>query len=124
MITTTVDKSLKLTIHRCRGKVTVAEIQSIIEEFYKQGTTLNVFWDLSEADLSRVTIAEIEQLAKAVNAVAHSRTGGKTAIISPVDISFGLSRVYQAFSEMGKSETEIRVFRGEDEALEWLKGSS
>lgn len=122
MITTMVDKSLKLTTHRCQGKVAAAEIEKVIGDFYQREPTLHVLWDFSAADLSRVTIGEIEQLAKAVNTIAHSRLGGKSAIVSPQDISFGLSRVYQAFAETGGSSTaETRVFRSEQEALEWMK---
>ena len=62
MITTTVNASMQLTIHRCQGKVTVADIEKIIVDFYEKEPTLNVLWDFSEADLSKVTIGEIEQL--------------------------------------------------------------
>jgi len=121
MITTTVDLSMQLTIHRCQGKVAVTDIEKIIVAFYDKEPTLNVLWDFSEADLSKVTIGEIEQLAKTVNAVSHSRTSGKSAIISPHDISFGLSRVYQAFAESGDVKSTTKVFRNEQEALDWLK---
>ena len=121
MITTTVNTSMQLTVHRCQGRVAVTDIEKIIVGFYDQEPTLNVLWDFSEADLSKVTIGEIEQLAKTVNAVSHSRSSGKSAIISPQDISFGLSRVYQAFAESGEAKSETKVFRNEQEALDWLK---
>ena len=112
---------MQATIYRVQGRIAAADIEKTIVAFYDKVPTLNVVWDFSEADLSKVTIGEIEQLAKTVNAVAHSRTTGKSAIISPHDISFGLSRVYQAFADAGEAKSITKVFRDEQEALDWLK---
>lgn len=124
MIASSVDDSLQLTTHRCRGAVSVSEISEVIEKFYKGHPTLHVLWDLSEADVSSIRSGEIEALARGVISSSHSRNGGKNAIVSPNDISFGLSRVYQSFAEMKDQMTTTKVFRSEKEALEWLKSGS
>ena len=121
MIKTEVDESLRLTCQRCKGKIIVAEIAEVIQKFYKAGPTLHVLWDLSEADLSSVKSAEIEGLVRIVMLSVHSRAGGRNAIVSPTDISFGLSRVYQSFAEAKDQMTQTRVFRTEDEARQWIR---
>jgi len=123
MIQTKRDQSLDLTIHRCTGPVTIGEIAEIIQNFYRSTPTLNVLWDFSHADVSAIRSGEIEALAKAVAQSSHSREGGKNAILSPNDVSFGLSRIYQSFAEMKVQMTQTRVFRDEAEALEWIRTS-
>ena len=124
MIQSSTDPSLKLTIHRCTGPVAISEIADIIQKFYQSTPTLHVLWDLSNADVSAVRSGEIEALARAVTQSSHSREGGKNAILSPNDISFGLSRIYQSFAEMKSSMTQTKVFRNEGDALEWIRSSS
>ncbi len=122
MIQSSVDLSLNLTIHRCKGPVTAADIGDVIKKFYNTGQpTLHVLWDLSEADVSSIKTPDIEILVHGVVRNAHSREGGRNAIVSPNDVSFGLSRVYQSFAEMKDQMTSTRVFRTEAEALDWLK---
>jgi hypothetical protein len=123
MIQSTTDPSLKLTIHRCTGQVAISEIAEVIQKFYESTPPLNVLWDLSHADVSAIRSGEIEALARAVGQSSHSREGGKNAILSPNDVSFGLSRIYQSFAEMKLQMTRTRVFRNEEEALEWIRSS-
>ena len=78
------------------------------------------FADLSEADMTRVTTRGLEELAKRIEKV-FLRLGIesiKTAVYSPRDMPFGLGRVYQAWSN--SSPELVRVFRDQDEAIEWL----
>ena len=123
MIQSTTEPSLRLTVHRCIGAVAISEIADVIQKFYKSGPTLNVMWDFTHADVSAIRSGEIEALVRVVSQNLHSREGGKNAILSPHDVSFGLSRVYQSFAEMKSQMTQTRVFRAEDEAREWLSSA-
>jgi len=42
----------------------------------------------------------------------------KTAIVAPEDLSYGLSKLYESYSE--HSPETIMVFREAKDALEWL----
>lgn len=42
----------------------------------------------------------------------------KLALVSPTDIGFGLSRMYEVYR--GEDSTNVMVFRGEQEAEHWL----
>lgn len=124
MIQTSLEPSLQMTVHRCTGAVAISEITEVIRKFYESAPTLHVLWDFSHADVSAIKSGEIEALASIVGRNSHSREGGKNVIISPNDVSFGLSRVYQSFAEMRSQMTETRVFRSEAEAREWLVSSA
>ncbi len=124
MIKSSLEPSLQMTVHRCVGPVAISEITEVIRKFYESTPTLHVLWDFSHADVSAIKSGEIEALAHVVAQNLHSREGGKNVIISPNDVSFGLSRVYQSFAEMKFQMTETRVFRSEAEAREWLKSSA
>ena len=45
--------------------------------------------------------------------------GARRALVAPMDVGFGLSRMFQG---MADTEGDVRVFRDYDEALAWLDG--
>ena len=53
----------------------------------------------------------------------HAKTlfppNSKLALVSPTDLGFGLSRIYNVYREDGA--TNVMVFRSEEEAEEWLR---
>jgi hypothetical protein len=46
---------------------------------------------------------------------------GRTAVVAPTDLAFGLARMTQVFMEEGPAE--VRVFHSEEDALAWLAGA-
>lgn len=50
--------------------------------------------------------------------LANSEVVPKVAVVAPQDISFGLARMYEAFSD--SVPWEFKVFRSADAALSWL----
>lgn len=91
-----------------------------VQVYYDDMPSLNVIWDLTEADPTSITAYEIRAMAKNVKKLSHSREGGKTAIISPKDISYGLSRMYQTYAEIFAQIINVEVFRSRLEAERWL----
>jgi hypothetical protein len=50
-----------------------------------------------------------------------STGGGRFAIVAPLDLAFGLGRMYQTYRELSGSGTkQVGVFRSLAEALRWL----
>ena len=121
MIRTKVDKSANLTVEICTGKIDIAEISEKVVEFYKSAPTMNILWDFTEADVSGIEADEIKNLADFAAGRTHSREGGKTAIVSPGDVTFGLSRMFQSFTELTDHPAEVRIFRTVDEAKRWFE---
>ena len=122
MIETIIEDSKNLTLNNCSGTVTVEEIRQRIDEFYNYKPTRNIIWDLSEATVPGVSKQDIEDLVWYAKQRSHSRTGAKTAIVTSDDLLFGMSRMYQVFSESAEQEAAVQVFRTQQEALSWIDG--
>ena len=91
-----------------------------IESFYASSPSASVMWDFTEADLSRLTADEVRMVASDVKSLAHSREGGKTAIVSPSELSYGMVRMYQTFAEIYEQTAIVEAFRSRLEADRWI----
>jgi len=121
MIRKHVDRAANVTTYECEGKLSVPEITEAVQALYEGVPTSNILWDLSSADTSELRTDDIQGIASFVKRRAHSRVGGKTAIVAGGDLSFGLSRIYEAYAAMEGQQSEVRTFRSVDEAKQWLK---
>lgn len=122
VIHSTIDDGRDMIHHACKGIVTLEEIREKIQAFYQSTPTQNVIWDFTEADMSGTKTVEIDILAKSVQKMAHSREKGKTAIVTPQDLTYGLARMYQTFAEIIKGTiSSIQVFRTLQEAKTWIE---
>ena len=120
LITSTADTKGNLTTYTCTGKITASEIKEAVRSFYENSPSLNVIWDLTDADVSHLTANEVQALAIGVKRLAHSREGGKTAIVSPSEVSYGIVRMYQIFAEIFVHISQIEAFRSKLEAERWI----
>jgi len=55
-----------------------------------------------------------------VQKLGFSRQGGKTAVVAPKDLVYGLARMFQIMSDTDDFPFETRVFRSYEEAEQWL----
>jgi len=120
MITFTSDQSSQLTVFMTDGRIRLADVKVALEKFYGSQPTQNIIWDLSRADLSEASLEEVEELAKFVKELAHSREGGRNAIITSEPFAFSLGKMYQLFAELARQTSQTRIFRTWTEAEEWL----
>ena len=74
-------------------------------------------WDLRGANIV-MTNAELERLGHEGQARDHDRPS-RAAVVATRDVDFGLARVNEVYR--ASSNTEMRVFRDFDEALQWLE---
>ncbi len=118
-----VDSQAALTVFTVVGRVSAEQIRDVIVKFYDGNVTLNVLWDLAESDVSHLTSSEIHSVAQTPRRFSEMRTGGKTAIVAPADITFGLTRMYEFVTEVQDLPFETRTFRSASEAYEWLLGT-
>lgn len=110
----------ELTVFKCTGKVLSTDIEESITAFYAGRPTRHVMWDISDAEISELSATDVRRIAEQTKRVAHSRPGGKTAIVSAADMPFGLARMYQAFAELAEQNSHVEVFRSTEEALAWI----
>lgn len=110
-----------LTTYTVEGSVTSDEIVSTIRNFYEKGpVTRDVLWDVSQADLLGVDADDIRRISQVPLQSPDRRKGGKTAIVAPADLAYGLSRMYQSSSKTQELPFTVKVFRDTDKAKEWL----
>jgi hypothetical protein len=121
-ITTHRKPSRDLTAFTCKGDLSFYEIQAVMERFYK-GTiappTKKVLWDMRNASAASLTAEQISHLANFSLENEDVRESGKTAVLVPKDIDFGLARTFQA--QTISDQRELMIFREKDEAMEWLE---
>jgi len=120
MIKTTVDTEHDLTIHKCSGSLIEQELMDTIESFYGGNPTLYTLWDFSNASFDKISNEFLRQMFSIVQRGGSSRQGGKTAVIAPSDLEYGMARMFQIMSDNDAFPFKIKVFRSYDEASQWL----
>ena len=99
MIDQRTDDTKQLAIHTCSGKISAEDLIDAIKSLYEKDPTPNHLWDMREADLTRLTSEDVKRIALFAKNYAPARVGGKTAVVAPQDIAFGLSRMFGVFVE-------------------------
>jgi hypothetical protein len=116
------DESKRLTVFTGKGEVTYEEVKAAIEHFYEGNPTEKVLWDLRNASVDGISPMHVEQLATLLKHHIGAEKGVKTAIVSPLDMAFGLARMLVSMLEVKKRDGSVymNVFRTIDEAYDWL----
>ena len=116
-----VDNNAQLTIFTVKGSVPGEEIKNAISDFYEHGPiTKNVLWDLSHAVLDNLSAEDVRQIVNVPKKSFELRLGGKTVLVAPDDLAYGLSRMYQTSSRPDGLPFEVQVFRDFEAAHKWL----
>lgn len=115
-----VDTQKNLTVFTVIGEVDAEEIKNEIRKFYEGEVTKYILWELSESDVSKLTSSDVQNIASTPLKYSKKRIGGKTVIVAPKDISFGLSRMYEIRKEMQNLPFHTMSFRTYKEAYNWL----
>lgn len=119
-IETQFDLPQDLTIIKARGKMKADDFHEWTAKYYAGTVTLLHLWDVRKADLSEITIGDIQEDAKRTMHFAGMREGGKTAFVTQKDLEFGISRMSEAHSEMEVKSIEYQTFRSIEKAKAWL----
>ena len=123
MITSHIDREYQLTTHICKGIVSIEDLIDAIKNLYDKEPTPNHLWDFTEAETSKLTGEQVRTLASYAKSYAPSRIGGRTAIVTTNEATFGIARMYEVFAETTGQKVEIMVFRSLNEAMRWLEAS-
>jgi hypothetical protein len=113
----------ELTVALASGEVAAAEVLATYRLFLEagEGTSPNVLWDFSAATMVAVSSAEIRALAaEIVSAGRDRRRPGRTALVCPRDVDFGLARMLTLLVADHGLPVELCVFRERAEAIAWL----
>jgi len=115
-----VESESDLTVFTVVGEVTASDARNAIQKFYEGNVTLNVLWDLTKSDVSKLSADDVHSIAHTPRKYAEMRKGGKTAIVAPTDIAFGLTRMYEFMTEIQNYSFNTQAFRTTQEAYRWL----
>lgn len=87
-----------------------------------QHTCPAVLWDFSSVQDVQITRAQVQLLAGVLREQSsRRRSRGKTAVLAPSDLLFGLARQAHAFAMLIAPLPPIEIFRDLTSAETWLK---
>lgn len=109
-----------VTMRKLVGAPTCSEVMNALRDYYGGQPTRFVVWDLTDGSLALLTSSDLQTLAEFVQQHAHARPGGKTALVAPTDLEFGMSRVLDTFAQLHDIPLEVASFRSLAEAAQWL----
>ncbi len=120
IITKSYDSVADLTVFNVNGEVTFEDIWTQTCNFLCGSPSQLVLWDFTFGTVAPISNQEAESIAKRGSEMGATIEGGKAAILAPKSVDYGMSRVFQTFSEMKKIPLEIEVFRDMETARKWL----
>ncbi len=121
-IETLINKETRLIIRKITEEFNFEDIKSSFEasirnpDFHKN---MPVIWDLRNADASKLSEQNLQQIIDYIEKSTESRGAGyKVALVASRDLEYGVSRMYEA---MGYDlPRKIQVFREFDKAERWV----
>ncbi|MGD8367067.1 MAG: hypothetical protein PVG78_05460 [Desulfobacterales bacterium] len=114
------EKARDLTRFVAEGELTYEDQMAALRTFYEQGPSANVLWDFRRISGSRITSEGVEGIVAFLKSHKGKRINGKTALVAPTDLDFGLSRIGEAYAACSDLAWEIRAFRSMAEAIAWI----
>jgi len=121
-LTKQIEQPQQLTIITGAGELSYDEVLNTIRSFYAESPTLNVLCDLRQASAGRISSSQVNQIAELIQKLKRVRKGGRTAIVSSRDVTFGVARMLEALINIPNDDFayELRVFRKIKDANRWL----
>ena len=110
----------EVTIRKVFGDLTFDEIIRILTESYAGKPTIHVLWDLASASMAGMNYRDIDRLGVFLTKHDHLREGGKTAVVAPGALEFGLARTLDAVAEANNIKFATHAFRTFSEAAAWI----
>jgi hypothetical protein len=109
-----------LTLFEVVGDADAEHVLRQVVAFLHEAPTPLVLWDFSRGSMRVMTSQDLRAIATRAAPFTDVRRGGRTAILCPRDVDFGLGRMFQAFVEILAAPFDLMVFRDSDEARAWL----
>lgn len=119
-IETTIDIEKDLTINTCKGEITYEVIHKWLESYYSDKVTTLILWNLLDAELSKLDVADLKKIVLVARNRVKERLGGKTALVLGKDVDFGLGRMLMAYSDNEDVGIDLMVFRSVSKAMDWF----
>lgn len=122
-----IDNKAKLIITTWEGEAHDNDFIMAIKKYQKDiqnhpdYIAYNEIVNLSNVSKIKITTEGIKTLSHIASSTDKDGSNRKLAIIVNSTLAFGLARMYEAYRSLSKrSQKEIRVFKNEMNALEWI----
>ncbi len=119
-IITIVHSELDLTERVVVGELSVDDVLGEIRRSYDGPVTKLVLWDVSQASTRSINGDDMMRIAELVSQFISRRAGGRSAVVASTDLSFGMTRMYQAYRSMQNIKPPFMSFRTREQAMAWL----
>lgn len=126
-IETSVDREREMTVHRCTGRVVVAEVLAALDAFYGSDELPDrVLWDLRGAEVTGLDGRDLRRIA--THPARFGPEGrvrrGRRALLVDSDVAYGLARMLDSYKQLesGLDGYQTMGFRDVEQALLWLAG--
>ena len=97
-------------------KQTINELISSIE----YPPNVSTIWDLRKLDFDSIDSNFVKGLIAIRKGINNKRGNVKIAYVVNSDLSFGMVRMYQIYSEIEGLAQSIQIFRNLDDAKKWI----
>ncbi len=109
-----------LTVVRTSGNITTDDLSEWAVRFRMGAVTESVLWDITRADISKLSADEICTDEQKTVDCTDLRNVSKVAIVSVNGFEYGLAELLSAFCGDDDMPFEVQVFKSFDEAIKWL----
>jgi hypothetical protein len=117
------DQERRILFTTAEGVLSLAEIlRHLDEEGSARALGYKEIIDACTAK-TNLTVEEVRQLERRLEALMRACPFGPTAIISTNDVVYGMFRMLSTLSEL-RSGPKIGVFRSAEDGLAWLQNAS
>lgn len=116
-----VSKDGDVRIIKVRGDLAQREIVGVLQQHYPTFVESLLFWDLTGATMTHVTIEQLREVASLVKTYREAPDGAKTAYVATDTRAFTLVCMYTAEAAMTRSRVDYSAFRSIEEAMRWLR---
>ncbi len=121
-ISTEYDPDEGIIFFRVPDGITTEDVLKTLSEAVSQGQhnqKTRVIIDLTAVNKAGAgTFDEMRKISGFVERIQHRRSGARWAFVAPTDVTFGLARMFESLT--GGLEVEVRAFRSEKQARQWL----
>jgi len=122
VINTKIDNKNNVRINTVSGLFDIHEIIKYIEslnQLNKSKLGMNVCWDLSKSDVSKVKATDVKQLIYNSKDIISKDKNKKSAIVVKEDADYGIARMFQLMLE-DDNPSEVNIYKDKEEAMNWI----
>lgn len=100
-----------------RGEPSAAQFRSVLVHNYEGEVPRDIVWDVRSGSAGALDTRSVRTMAELIRDRARLRVGGRTAVIAPRDLDYGVSRMVESRVMAMRLPITYQTFRTVEEAL-------